>query len=254
MSKFYSGKRTSRIFDPKSDAPFKLSRSKIDKFVQCPRCFYIDMRFGVAQPPSFPFNLNSAVDLLLKKEFDSYRSKQEPHPLMTQFGVEALPFLHPDMDQWRNSLGGGIGILHEPTNLFIYGGVDDVWVYPSGELVVVDYKATSKDSKPTLDAPWQVVYKRQMEIYQWLFKQNGFPVSNTGYFVYCNGKRNSEKFNARLEFDIEIIPYSGNTNWIETTLSNIKKCLMSDKIPAPGVDCDFCTYRAAIASLKQPTK
>ena len=102
--------------------------------------------------------------------------------------------------------------------------------------------------------PGQVVYKRQMEIYQWLFSQNGFSVSNTGYFVYCNGKRNSEKFDAKLEFDIEVIPYSGNTDWIETTLSNIKKCLMSDKIPSPGVDCDFCTYRQAISSLKQPAK
>ncbi|MEA1909677.1 MAG: PD-(D/E)XK nuclease family protein, partial [Patescibacteria group bacterium] len=249
-----SGKRTSRLFDPNSSEPFKLSRSKIDKFIQCPRCFYIDIRLGVGQPPSFPFNLNSAVDLLLKNEFDGFRGKQEPHPLMTQFGVDAIPFLHPDMDQWRNSLGGGIGFLHEPTNLYIYGGVDDVWVNPAGELIVVDYKATSKNSKPTLDAPWQVVYKRQMEVYQWLFKKNNFPVSNIGYFVYCNGKRNLDKFDSKLEFDIEVIPYVGNTDWIETTLASIKKCLMSNEVPEAGQDCDFCTYRGAISSLKQPTK
>ncbi|MEI9966803.1 MAG: hypothetical protein WDN67_04185 [Candidatus Moraniibacteriota bacterium] len=35
------------------------------------------------------------------------------------------------------------------------GGVDDVWVAPDGELIIVDYKATSKDGEVTLDAEWQ---------------------------------------------------------------------------------------------------
>ncbi len=47
---------------------FKLSRSKIDLFLECPRCFYLGNRLGVSRPPGFPFTLNSAVDALLKKE------------------------------------------------------------------------------------------------------------------------------------------------------------------------------------------
>jgi hypothetical protein len=39
-----------------------------------------------------------------------------------------------------------------------------------------------------LDAPWQISYKRQVEIYQWLFKKNGFDVEDIAYFVYCNGR------------------------------------------------------------------
>ena len=76
------GIRTRNIYDPKSEKPFKLSRSKVDNFVSCKRCFYIDRRLGVGQPPGFPFNINSAVDELLKKEFDQYRKKGEPHPYM----------------------------------------------------------------------------------------------------------------------------------------------------------------------------
>jgi hypothetical protein len=29
-------------------------------------------------------------------------------------------------------------------------------------------------------------YQRQMEIYQSLFRKNGFKVSSTGYFVHCS--------------------------------------------------------------------
>mgnify|MGYP007070648478 FL=1 len=108
MSKFYQGKRNTRLFDSKSAEPFRLSRSKIDSFVKCPRCFYIDVRLGVAQPPSMPFTLNSAVDHLLKKEFDIHRAKSEPHPLMQTYGLDAIPFAHPSINQWRDSLHGGI--------------------------------------------------------------------------------------------------------------------------------------------------
>jgi hypothetical protein len=69
----------------------------------------------------------------------------------------------------------------------ITGGVDDMWVSPEGESIVVDYKATAKYTQVTLDADWQIGYRRQMEIYQWLFRKNGYKVSDTSYFVYCNG-------------------------------------------------------------------
>jgi len=69
--------RRRRLFDPDDPAPFPLSRSKVDLFISCPRCFYLDRRLGIARPPGFPFNLNSAVDTLLKNEFDEYRRSGE---------------------------------------------------------------------------------------------------------------------------------------------------------------------------------
>ncbi len=249
MSEYYTPKRVKGLFDPKSSAPFRISRSKIDLFLNCPKCFYYDRRLGVAQPPGFPFTLNSAVDKLLKKEFDSHRANGTPHPLMKAYKLQAVPFHHPKMDEWRDALRGGAVYLHEPTNLFVTGGVDDVWVNPKGELIIVDYKATSKESEITLDAPWQIGYKRQMEVYQWLFRKNNFVVSPTGYFVYCNGQTDRAAFDAKLEFDIKLLPYTGDDSWIEGTLTQIKKCLMSDKAPASGDDCDFCKYRQAATPL-----
>jgi hypothetical protein len=62
--------KTYKIFNPESKEPFELSRSKIDLFLECARCFYLDRRLGIGRPDSFPFTLNNAVDALLKKEFD----------------------------------------------------------------------------------------------------------------------------------------------------------------------------------------
>lgn len=211
----------------------------------------MDRRLGVGQPPGYPFSLNSAVDKLLKKEFDVHRAKGTPHPLMKHYGVDAVPLAHEKIDEWRDSLRRGITFKVDGTNVIITGGVDDVWVAPSGEFIIVDYKATSKEEEVTLDADWQIGYKRQMEIYQWLFRQNGHKVSDTGYFVYCNGKADKEAFDAKLEFDIKLLPYIGNTDWVEETVMSAIECLNSKVIPDSGDDCDFCRYREAVAEVEK---
>src|SRR3989338_384290 len=247
MSKYYKPHRKP---DWNYGGPnWRLSRSKIDLFLECPRCFYVDNKLGVARPPGFPFNLNSAVDKLLKKEFDGHRAKQTSHPLMKEYGVDAVPFDHPKMDEWRDSLRAGVSVLHKPTGMTVRGVVDDIWVNPDGELIVVDYKATSKDGEVSLDAEWQDGYKRQMETYQWLLRQNKFNVSDTGYFVYVNGLTDREAFDAKLEFDVKLIPYVGDTECVEPTLHDIKNCLDSDTVPAPAPLCDYCNYRKSAAEV-----
>ena len=246
MSKYYTPQRTRNIYDPNSSAPYRISRSKIDLFLNCPKCFYLDRRLGVPQPPSFPFNLNSAVDKLLKKEFDIYRAKAQAHPLMKEAGLDAIPFNHPQMNEWRNALSGGITYAYPGTNLLLTGGVDDVWQNKQKELIIVDYKATSKDGEMGIDADWQIGYRRQMEIYQWLFRKNGFKVNKLGYFVYCNGLTDREAFNNKLDFEISLIPYQGDDSWVDDAIKGLYACLQSDQMPEAGDDCQFCQYREAV--------
>ncbi len=227
-----------------------MSRSRLENFTKCARCFYMDRRLGVDQPPGFPFSLNSAVDKLLKKEFDIHRAKGETHPLMRQYGIDAVPFAHENMDEWRDPFKG-VRYLHEPSGFLFSGGVDDIWENPAGELHVVDYKSTSKDGEVTLDAEWQGGYKRQAEMYQWLLRHNGFRVSDIAYFVYVNGRTDLAAFDGRLEFDIKIIPYAGSDLWVEKTLMDARTCLMAEEIPDPDSSCDFCVYRSAAARAER---
>ncbi|MCF7869730.1 MAG: PD-(D/E)XK nuclease family protein [Candidatus Omnitrophica bacterium] len=252
MSQYYRGKRTRNIYKPGSPEPFRLSRSRIELFIQCPKCFYIDRRLGVDRPPGFPFALNSAVDILLKKEFDILRKNKKAHPLVKQYNIDAQPAEHPQLEEWRINFKG-VTYHHQKTNLIITGAIDDLWQNSQGEYIVVDYKSTSKNEEIiALNKGWQDAYKRQMEIYQWLLRQNLDKVSDTGYFVYCNGRTDLDKFDGKLEFDLTLIPYQGNDGWIEGTLSEIDKCLNSDTIPEASKDCDYCLYRDSTgAELKE---
>ncbi len=249
MSEYYNSQRTKNLYNPNSAEAFKLSRSKLELFTDCPRCFYLDRRLGVGRPPGFPFALNSAVDCLLKKEFDIHRAKGEKHPLIEKYDVDARPVEHAELDIWRENFKG-VQFLHKPTNLLITGAIDDLWINEKGEYIVVDYKSTSKDEEITeLNKEWQDGYKRQMEIYQWLLRQNGLKVSDTGYFVYCNGCTDREVFDAKLEFDLTLIPYKGNDSWIEKTIKDAKNCLDSSSIPSANPDCDYCSYINAVKKV-----
>jgi len=249
----------SPAYQPKQAEKYKISRSKIELFMQCPRCFWLDARLKIKRPSSPPFNINKAIDELLKKEFDYYREKGLPHPVMTDNMLSAIPYSHEDLNKWRANFTG-VGYLDEATNLYIFGAVDDVWV-EDDELIVVDYKATAKNSEVSIDSDWQISYKRQMEVYQWLLRQNGFKVSSVGYFLYTNAKLDLDNFQDKLEFRTKLIPYKGDDTWIAPTLRQIKAVLESDDLPRVGDAimggvCEFCSYAKARTelTLKEITK
>lgn len=245
-----NGVRSRNLFNPTSKEPFRLSRSKIELFTECALCFYLDRRLGIGRPPGFPFTLNNAVDTLFKKEFDIHRAGQTTHPLMKAYGIDAVPYDHEKIEEWRDALRRGIRYLHPETNFMITGGIDDVWVDRNGQLIIVDYKATATESEITLDTAYRAGYKRQMEVYQWLFRQNGFKVSDAGYFVYANGKTDRKAFDGKLEFDVILLKHVGNDRWVEEKLIQAKECLMG-ALPKQAPNCEYCNYRSAAVKLEK---
>lgn len=234
---------------------FKVSRSKIELFTQCARCFWLDGRLKITRPNGPPFNINKAIDELFKKEFDLHRAAGTQHPLQEKFKVQAKPFAHKDIDTWRANFTG-VSTVHEPTNFHVFGAVDDVWVNENDELIVVDYKATAKAAEITELGPvggWQDSYRRQMEVYQWLLRANGLKVSDIGYFVYANGDINADGFNDVIKFRTNVFPHKGSDKWVDKSLLAMKMCLEGDMPPvgmaAMGGPCDYCEYARSRTEL-----
>lgn len=246
--------RFSPLFNPENKEPYKLSLSKIDLYLQCQRCFYLDRRLGISRPSAPSFTLNNAVDTLLKKEFDLLRAKNEKHTLFEKYKIDAIPFSHPEMDRWRENFKGKE--YHERENNFIVtGAIDDIWQNPNKELMIVDYKATSTDQTISLNDEYKNAYKRQMEVYQWIFRNSGYKVSRTGYFVFANASKNREVFDGKLEFDLSVISYVGDTSWIFETLAKIRILLTSNTIPEYNFGCDYCKFtKSQIAKPKKEEK
>lgn len=245
MSEQKKGRRSHHIYDPTADEPYTLSRSKIWDFLDCPRCFYLDHRYGIARPRGFQSDLNATVDLLLRKEFNVQRTHNTDNPLMESYGLTGLiPFDHAQLNGWQED-HREVEYHDQHTNLIITGAVDDLWSDQGGNILVIDYKASSEEGEDDPDARWKRGYKRQMETYQWLLRNNGLQVSDTGYFVYCKGRQDAEAFDGKLEFDIKIVPYAGDATWVDHTLEDLKDCLDRSMSPSADPSCAFCAYRKA---------
>lgn len=176
----------------------------------------------------------------MKKEFDHYRDIQQPHPLMLQYGIQAVPFQHKDLDTWRSNFKG-ITFLHE-SNFLLSGAIDDVWANGNGELIICDFKATaSKEKVIELNTTYRQSYRKQLEFYQYIFRNNGFKVSEKCYLIYANGKSDRDSFNGKLEFDMQILELIGDTSWVDGALSGARECLMGN-LPEPNPDCELCSY------------
>ena len=124
----------------------KLSRSTVEKYLTCPRCCVLEKKFKI-KPPSLPFTLNIAVDNLCKNEFDYYRKIKKPHPLFLENNINAIPFNHERIDEWRSNFKG-LRYISSKKKYNFGGAIDDVWQKDNGELIVADVKATSKNSAP----------------------------------------------------------------------------------------------------------
>ena len=214
----------------------KLSRSKLELFLECPKCFWLYAGKNIPRPFGAPYTINNAIDLLLKKEFDEHRRAGTAHYLIKREGIDAIPYLHDDIDKWRNTFTG-VQYEDKENGFLVFGAVDDIWVDSKGNLIVVDYKASGAPEKELYDS-----YKRQMEIYQWLLCKNGFKVLNRGYFVYCRVNKDKGFDQGRLDFDIKVQPYDGDASWVEEKIKEARK-LLDGSIPKPHPDCSYCRYR-----------
>ena len=243
-------------YDPLHSSPYELSRSRVENFVRCPACFYMQQVEGIKFPDIPGFNINEATDVLLKKHFDKYRADASIPPFFKTHGLEYLvPFQHENFDKWTQSLHfGAEGRMHtvvEELNLKIGGGLDDVWQNTeTKELHIVDYKSTSQKSPGrtiTLDDPYKAAYKRQMDLYVWVLRRMGFDVSDTGYFLYVDGDRFTDRdfLNAEealMVFKTTLIPYTVDVSWIAPTLKKIKSSLDGGTRPEHSDGCQYGAF------------
>jgi len=240
-------------FNINNPEPYELSRSRIENFIKCPACFFMQQVEGIEFPSIPGFNINEATDILLKKDFDYYREKKKSHPFLKNHGFSHLiPYQHEHFELWTQSMHFGaenrMHYDHLESNIRVGGGLDDVWLNTkTSKIHIVDYKSTSqkKDNGPiTLEDKWKDAYKRQMDLYTWVMKKKGFDVDEIGFFLYCDGNRFTDQIflndkNAIMEFKMTLIEYRTNLSWIEVTLKNIHSCLRLNKRPKHSKNCEY---------------
>ena len=247
--------RVSSCYSPNQKEDFKISRGKFSNFLTCKRCFYLDRVKGLDPPGTPGWTLNETTDLLLKKEFDYCRERQIPHRLFIENKLSnVVPFDHPEIDNWRDSLHKGLMLRHKDTNIILTGGVDDIWQHNISEkLIIVDYKSQAKlgrvDKQDYLEDPYHEAYKIQMDFYAYLLLGMGFDVHQTSYFLVCNAKRDDQEFQKRMNFDEYLVPYNWNIDWIDNKIDEMVSLMNSSQVPEQNPSCKNCAYSEQYAKI-----
>lgn len=220
----------------------RLSRSKLELFIECPRCFYKDFVLKVYRPSSFPLNLNNAVDTLMKREFDNYRFQGKPHPAHTGDAIGFLAARHDMLNTWRSLQMGGLSYYNKEHDCTYFGLIDDLWVNSSAQFAVVDYKSTAKSS-PVVEVPhWAAVYKRQISFYSFLLMKNGVDVCNMGFLLYATALTSESEFDNHMKFSTNSIRVDIDYAWIYPTLEELHDLLSKGKIPDGSESCKYCSF------------
>ena len=211
----------------------KLSPNSLNLFLECPRCFWLEKREKIRRPPPYPYALNMAVDILLKKEFDQYRKKGEKHPLLIANNIPAKLFPNQELlKQWRSNFSG---IRYYDSNLdaTLFGAVDDVLEFEDGKLAPLDYKSTGSKVANVYDR-----FQLQMDTYTYLLEKNGFSTTKKGYLAFYIVER-EDGFKDRLPFKKELHEIETNPSDIPELFEDAVSLLRKEDPPPHNSDCPF---------------
>ena len=228
-------------------SPFKISRTKIDLFFDCKRCFYIDQKYGIKRPHGAALVINNHIVNKFKKNLEVLRNTQTTIPettLISKNGFTALN--HEKINQWTDPFRG-IRSLHKKTNILISANIDDVWT-DDGRCYPVILKSISRNSKDIEDSIWSG-YTRQLSLYGYLLQNNNLQIGNFGIIAMINTEDDLDY--SSLNFKFYLFKKNLDLEWIEKALFEIKILLENENFPQVSNNCKFCNYISNINNLKK---
>jgi len=228
--------------------PFSISRTAVDEFLSCKRCFYLGRVMGLRDFKTLPLTLASTNDRQVKDEFNKFRDEEKPHPVMIENNLNAIPYKDESIKSWT---GGGIKFVNEELNFKLTGKLDDVWVIKNSkpaELIIVDYKTQAKSGKVDklkyFVDPFHKGYKFQLEFYRYLFIKKGLRVFPKGYLLVYNAIQERKEFGKEMKFERVLIDFKfeKKTEYFDKIIKEMKKIMDNDEIPDSEPSCLNCAY------------
>jgi len=163
---------------------YKLSPSSLGVMKDCPRCFWLEQNEKWSRPEGIFPSLPSGMDRILKKHFDSFRDKGKLPPEIAEHPeCKGMKLFGDNSDErelletWRN-WRKGIQMKDEAGNI-LKGAVDNILVLGK-KLIVLDYKTRGYALKEDTHHH----YQDQLDIYNFLLRENGFETEDYGFLLF----------------------------------------------------------------------
>lgn len=167
----------------------RLSKSQLDKFVACPRCFWLGQRFKLSQPDMISSKVWKGVERVTIAHYEAHRlAKTTPENLIGQVPEGAIPYQGgPGLIDLKSLRYWGKGLAFKVGEVLVTTALDDLLQREAGAggtlYNVIDYKSKSKltDVEATMD-----LYQTQADVFDLACNENGYHTDGTVYFDYSS--------------------------------------------------------------------
>lgn len=233
-------------------------------YSECPRCFYLKMRYGIKPPGGGMPNIFRVIDGAIRHHCMTIKRTEDICP-------EMPPGEFIRGEHWVHS--ANYAPLPGHKLRFTFGGKPDAVVqWDAGGYGVIDFKTTSV--KPS-SAPF---YSKQLEIYTRALEQpptkgrdkadaltpftlNGLLAWEPMIFGASDAESLTDMTGAEIETKGGALDLKGKLTWIPVArtdvdlgsfLDPVMTLLEQDDVPAPGKGCRVCSYYDAMRRLETP--
>jgi hypothetical protein len=210
---------------------YKLSPSSLNLMHECPRCFWLAQHKVWSRPASIFPSLPSGMDSILKKHFDKFCEKGLLPPELCDNKECKGCKLFDDAEllkTWRSNFKG-ISYTDKEGNI-LHGAVDNLLV-KGKKIIVLDYKTRGFPLKEDTHEH----YVPQMEIYNFLLRENGYLTEDYSFLLFYYPKEVKE--NGDVVFHTHLKKINIDVKNTETTFKKALKLLNSD---CPKDTCEWC--------------
>jgi len=204
-----------------------LSPSTLNLYRECPRCFYLHMKYEIKRPRGPMPSIAIGLDSVFKKYFDYYRSMGElPPDLKKEMSGRLIQKLKPT---YYYDINPGYCIL---------GKLDDCLVTDEGAHVPLDHKTRASPARDVHPA-----YQLQMEVYCILLDGNGLKAGDRAYLLYYYPVHVDPDDGAeKIGFGLDIKRVDVDTAHAVHVIEDAIKCLESSKFPESSPECEYCAW------------
>ena len=219
----------------------RLSPSTLNLFLECPRCFWLQINKRIRRPRGIFPSLPSGMDNVIKTYFDKFRIQGKLPP---EIEGKVKGKLVPDLElvnRWRN---WRTGLEYEDKELgaTLFGALDDCSV--DGEYYVpLDYK--TRGFAPN-QGDSEKYYSNQLNCYALLLQENGYKVGSVAYLIYYYPDAVHE--NGVVNFNIEVVAINIDPEKAKLTLTQAVD-LLKGPLPEKHSDCEYCSWIENLESL-----
>jgi len=200
--------------------------------LECPRCFWLEKHKVWTRPAGVFPSLPGGMDRVLKKHFDKFMERGELPPEIREYGIEKGYKLFDNkakLEIWRNNRKG-IQYMDKTSGILLMGAIDNL-LTKKGKLVILDYKTRGYPLKEDTHEHYQA----QMDIYNFLLRQNGYDTEDYTYLLFYYPKEVTET--GEVIFDKKLIKMNTDAKRGGKYFEDAIKLLSED---CPKKTCEWC--------------